>query len=98
MGSGSLGCLPLPDVVAGDGRPVVVGHVGAGSGVQARPRNASRRTTEQVAPVFGGGGQVALDRVPGFGGLDAGEPPGDFDLGLGGAEVAFGLVGRGRHA
>jgi hypothetical protein len=32
-------------------------------------------------------------RVPGLGDLDAGEPSGDLDLGLGGAQVPFGPVG-----
>jgi hypothetical protein len=49
-----------------------------------------------VGAVLGGGGQVAADGVSLFGGLFGAEPSGDLLLGLGRADVAFGLVVGGR--
>lgn len=48
--------------------------------------------------MLGGGGQVAADRVPVPGGLLGAESAGDFLLGFGRAQVAFGVVGGGRDA
>jgi hypothetical protein len=52
---------------------------------------------EDVRAVLGGGGDVAADGVPVLGGSLGAEPAGDLLLGLGRAEVAFGLVGGGRY-
>jgi hypothetical protein len=53
---------------------------------------------QDVGAVLGGGGDVAADGVPVAGDLFGAEPAGYFLLGLGGSQVAFGLVGGGRDA
>ena len=50
-----------------------------------------------INAVFGGGRDVAADSVSGAGYGFGGEPSGNLLLGLGRADVSFGLVRGGRH-
>src|SRR5262249_2685879 len=79
------GCWPGLDAVGDGWRPGAAGEGAAQGG-------------EHLCPVFAGGGEVAADGVAVAGGVFGAQAAGDFLLGFGGAQVAFGLVGGGRDA
>jgi hypothetical protein len=79
----------------------VTGRRGYRGGDGWHPGTAGERVAQRsqdVNAVLGGGGQVAVDRVPVPGGLLGAESAGDFLLGFGRAQVAFCVVGGGRDA
>ncbi len=83
------------------GGGVGVGFGSGWGGVGWHPGPAEDRAAQgihRVEAVLGGGREVAADAEAVGGALLAGEAPGDLLLDLGRAQVAFGLVGGGRHA
>jgi len=71
------------------------GGISAGGGDGRHPGIPGERVAqggEDADAMLGSGGNVAADGVPVPGGLLGAEPAGDFLLGFGGPQVAFGLM------